>query len=329
MLATSLRRHAKKQPRTGWQTVATPIITPTQTYDHLVCQEPVVIYESGTWKMWYTGATFPTSPTGCLNYATCTSDPTVAGNWTKYASNPVIGSSGSGFAEGSCITKVASTYYAYWYDTNDGGNIKVATSTDGTTWGSSSTALSKTAAAWVTGWTNVFVWNEGGSTWKMLVEGPLSSGGAVIANLSYATSTDGLSWTAQGTGPVTGLVNTPGTSAGGGGAWLANGGAKINGRYQLWYHGSNVAGWSDIYHAYSTDAQTWTTTTPSKPELVPPSNGTAVTSSNLQQAADPCVVEVNGISYIFYSGVDNNTPTGSIYVATYPGPIADLVLWET
>lgn len=329
MLATSLRRHAKKLPRTGWLPAigTTPIITPTQTYDNDAVIEPSVLYESGTWKMWY-GGWHGVTNVECINYATCTGDPTVAGNWTKYAGNPVVGSSSSGLTGGPCVAKVGSTYYIYYFDAAGGGNIKVATSTDGISWGTASTALSKTAAAWVTGWTNVFVWNEGGTTWKMLVEGPPSAGGAVLANISYATSTDGLSWTPQGTGFVTGLVNSPGTEAGGGGPWLSGGGAKVNGRYQMWLHGSNVAAWSDIYHAYSTDAQNWTVTSPAKPEMVPPTNGTVTTSSTIQQAADPCVVEVNGTSYLFHSGVNNNPTSGNIYVATYPGPIADLVLWE-
>lgn len=321
MLAAAL--NAKRMPRTGWTPNPIPIITASATSDLHWVFEPTVIYEGGIWKLWYTAAN-SLNTISCFNYATCTGDPTVAANWTKYASNPVIGSTSSGFHEGGMFLKVGSTYYAYWYDTGGGGNIVVATSSDGITWGTSATALSTSAASWVGSWTNVFVWNEGGTAWKMLATGH-PSGGTSTVTISYATSTDGLSWTVVGTGPVSGLTSGPGASAGSGGPWIAANG-KINGRYQLWVHASNLAGWSAIYHASSADAQNWTLDA-TNAEVPAPSNGTVGTSSTIQQSADPCVVEVNDISYLFYTGADNVAPAASIYVATYPGAIKNLTLW--
>lgn len=274
---------------------------------------------AGLYKMWYTGGW--TNPG--LGYATCpiTSDPTVGANWTKYAGNPVLGQGGSGvagFASGNNVIKVGATYYSYYYDTLGGGNLKVSTSSDGIAWNTPTTAIAANSVAWVSGWANSFAWNEGGNTWKMLVEGRSVSAGNPWT-ISYATSTDGLSWTVQGSGPLTSLnIGGIGTYSG---PWLVNGGSKINGRYHLFFHaGTNDINYSNIYHAYSTDAQNWTVTG-------------AILYANLgafetQQVADPSVVENGGQTYLFYDGVNNNTSTSYINAAKYPGPIANLVLWK-
>lgn len=318
MLATSLLRDAKSYQRTSWTRAAgNPILSPAVTWEGAALEEPSILYESGTWKMWYTGGW----TSSAMGYATCTSDPTVAANWTKYASNPVLGQGGSsvaGFVSGNNVVKVGSTYYAYYYDANGGGNLKVSTSAAGIAWGTPTTAIASNAVAWMSGWANAFVWNEGGSTWKMLVEGK-STGTGTPWRIAYATSTDGLTWTVVGTGPLTSLVVSGGNQCGG--PWLANGGATINGRYQLFFHAGD-GNFTSIYHAYSSDAQNWTVI--ATPELI--QNGSAY---ELQQAADPSVVEVSGVSYLFYDGVDNAAPHGYINVATYPGTTANLVLWET
>lgn len=325
MLATKLLRDAKQRPRTTWKRAAgNPILSPGATWEgggSGFIQEPSVIYESGTWKLWYTGNITNTA----VGYATCTSDPTVAANWTKYASNPVLGQGGSsisGFASGINVVKVGSTYYAYYYDTAGGGNLKVSTSSDGIAWGTPSTALASGTPSWMPGgWANCFVWNEGGTTWKMLVEGSTHAGGGQPWAIAYATSTDGITWAVVGSGPLTSLAY--GGYTGYSGPWLANGGAKVNGRYQLWYHADNPgnSNFSSIVHAYSTDAQNWTIT-----GLELEANGSSI---ELQQVADPSVLEVAGITYLFYDGIDNTGGHGYINVATYPSSISDLVLWET
>jgi hypothetical protein len=103
---------------------------------------------------------------------------------------------------------------------------------------------------------------------------------------------------------------------------LANGGQKINGRYQLWFHAGD-GNFSDIYHAYSTDAQNWTV---SSTALLGWQHNTSTYEK--QQAADPAVVEVNGVTYLFYDGVDNDASAGYINVATFPGTVANAVLWD-
>jgi len=313
---------------TPWhRATGNPILSASAAWEAsgTVVQEPSVIYDSGTWKMWYTGGF--NSP--ALGYASCTGDPTVAGNWTKYVSNPILGQGTvvAGWVSGNNILKVGSTYYVFYYDASGGGNLKVSTSADGIAWATPTTAIEKGAVAWIPGgWANSFVWGSSGA-WKMLVEGSATVGGGPPWRISYATSSNSTpdsGWTVQGTNFLTSLVVDNGGASGV--PCLYNGGALINGRYQLWFHAGN-GNYTNIYHAYSTDAQNWTVT--SRPELA--QNGSTYET---QQVADPEIIEHdNGdgttTSYLFYDGINNGAPTGYINVATYPSTLANLVLWET
>ena len=310
---------------TGWQRSANnPILSPAVTWEGLAVEEPTVLIDAvgGKFRMYYDGTT-NLDNTGAwgMGVATCplTSDPAAPGNWTKYASNPVLGQGGSSYAgkvSGTNVVLVGSTYYCYFFDGSGASPLYVSTSSDGYVWGTPTVAIAAAAVAWMRGWANSFVWNEGGSTWKMLVEGRNAANTAWVTN--YATSTDGLSWTVQGSGPLTSLA--VGTNYGG--PWLANGGAKTNGRYHLWFHSGTGALFSDIFHAYSTDAQNWTVTATVELQH----NWSA---NEKEQVADPCIVEHGGVSYLFYSGVDNTGAHAYTLVATYPGAIASKVLWET
>lgn len=310
--------------RTGWTRASgNPILSPAATWEQTSVEEPNVIYESGTWKMWYTGGW--SNP--AVGYATCTSDPTVAANWTKYAGNPVLGQGGSsvaGWASGTSVQKFGSTYYAYYYTANGGGNCNCSTSTDGITWNTPTTILTAGTPAWCDKYAaDLYVWGSSGA-WKMLVAISGNASGGQPWQTAYATSsntTPDSGWTVQGTGPVTSLL-PPGvsTTASVYGSIDMAGGQQIRGNYHSWFHAGN-GNLSDIYHAYSSDGQTWTIT--GNIELA--HNGGTYEA---QQAADPAVVEVNGVTYMFYGGVNNGTSTGYINVATYPSTIADLSLWE-
>ena len=311
MSPVALLASGYRTSRTAFARASVPLISAGGGWE--TCpEEPCVLYEGGTWKMWYCAGW----ASAAMGYATCSGDPTVPGNWTKSGSNPVLGQGGSGYAgavTGVNVVHVGSTYYCYFYAIGGSTPLRVATSSDGVTWNTPTIAIAANAVGWMTGWANTYVWNEGGSTWKMLVEG-MSTGGAWVTN--YATSTDGLAWTVQGAGPVTTLAVSGQTNYGG--PWLAAGGAKVNGRYELWYH-AGTGNYSDIYHAYSTDAQTWTQT---GLEFV--HNGGTY---ELQQAADACVVEVAGKTYLFYDGVDNGTPASYINVAVLPMTVAEYCRW--
>jgi hypothetical protein len=169
-MGTALLRHAKKLPRTPWQRVSgNPILSASQAWEGTTCQEPNIIYESGTWKLWYTGSYLSCA----IGYATCTSDPTVPGNWTKYAGNPVLGQGGSsvaGFAAGTSVYKFGSTYYVYYYDALGGNNLKCSTSSDGIAWNTPTTLLTAGTPSWAKKYSgDVFVWGSSGA-WKILAE---------------------------------------------------------------------------------------------------------------------------------------------------------------
>lgn len=285
-----------------------PILSPTESWETTAVQEPNVFYENGTWKMWYTGAFMANA----MGYATCSGDPLLPGNWTKHPSNPVLGQGTvvAGWVAGPNVCKVASTYYAFYYDALGGGNLKVSTSTDGISWGTPATAISKSAVPWTSGWTNSFVWNEGGSNWKMLVEGRSTAAGTPWRT-AYATSPDGLAWTIRGSEALSSLIVSNGDQSGG--PWLANGGNLLNGYYQLWLH-VGVTPRSNIRRAISRDAQNWT--------FVSQELNANLGTYEAEQVADPSVLEVNGASYIFYSGVNNATSTSYISAASSPLPLA-------
>lgn len=325
MLAQALLRDAKQFPRTNWTRAAgNPVLSPSVAWESTAVEEPTVLYESGTWKMWYTGGW--TSPG--LGYATCTTDPTVAGNWTKYASNPVLGQGGSGvagFVAASTVRKFGSTYYCWYEDALGGGNLKCSTSSDGIVWNTPVTVLTAGTPSWCFKFTgDVEVWGTSGA-WKMLGTNSGSVGGGQPFQTYYATSsatTPDSGWTVQGTGPLTSLQPT-GVTGVYGSIELAYNGTLINGRYYAWYHVGN-GNFSDIVLAYSTDAQNWTIIT--SPQFQMQHNTGAYEA---QQVADPSVVEVNGVSYLLYDGVNNSSSTSYINVATYPGTLANKVLWET
>ena len=291
------------------------------TWEGVAIQEPNVLFESGTYKMWYTGGW----TSAAIGYATCTGDPTVGANWTKYAGNPVLGQGGSGvagYASGASVQKFGSTYYAYYYTANGGGDCKCATSSDGITWNTPVTIFTAGTPSWCKKFAaDLYVWGSSGA-WKMLGANSGNASGGQPWQTYYATSSnttpDG-GWTVQGTGPVTSLQPTGAADGVYGSVDLA-GATQINSLYHCWFH-AGIGSYSDIYHASSSDGQTWTIA----PRIDLAHNGSAY---ELQQVADPSVLEVSGTSYMFYSGVDNTTPNGYINVASYPGTLASLLTAE-
>jgi hypothetical protein len=291
------------------------ILSPVQTFETTACQEPFIIIEEGFWKMWYTGG-FATAATG---YATCpiTSDPTVSGNWTKHT-GPVFGGGGSGRAGQAVhhgIAHIGSIYYLWYADGSVGSDLRYATSTDGITWVDGGIAIAHNQVAWSTEWANPHAWQEDG-VWHMIVEGRAPTTMAWI--LARATSSDGLTWTIQGTGPLTDLrIHVDGAYSG---MWIPPA-LKRNGLYHGWYHAANVAASlpSDIYHATSPDLINWT--------LV--GSGPVLThigsAPEVDQVADPVVLEFKGKTYLFYDALDNPSSASVIRVATIDATLAQII----
>ncbi len=286
-----------------------PILEPADPWEQTSIQEPDVHYVGpGDWRMWAKGGWGTTG----LGYYTSADG--VA--WTPHGSNPVLGGGGSGFApeiSQPCIFKDGATFYCYF---NSGGDSdpntpRYATSADGIAWtvGGAGTYVTNPGA--ITQWGNRTVWKEG-SNWYMLQEA--RSGGRW--KIYYLTSANGTSWTiGNSSNPLTTLAVVAGGTYGGPTVAEVDGvlTPKIGSVYHLWYHATPLTGVdtpTNIYHSTSTDRITWTT-----PTLVLSRLGTG---DEMDQIADPSVVQVGSQSYLYYAGVNNTAETGVILLATSP-----------
>ena len=308
-----------------WTRVAEPLISPTQAWEGILVQEPDVHYESGTWKMWYTG----NGSAEAMGYATCTGDPTVPANWVKSVSNPVLGQGGSGVAGwvgGIHVHKLAGTYHCFYYDANGGGNLKRSTSVNGTTWTAPTTAIASGAVAGSHGWANSDVWYDG-TSWWLFVEASLNAAGGepwgcfLFKNTSI--SNDG-GWVVQNGGNPLSTLQVSGYPSGyGQGLSIAEIDGvdtfQIGAAYVLWCHASNNLV-SDIMHAYGV-APSFTTWTPASPFDLLHNGG----PFEVTQAADPNVLQVSGKSYLFFTGNDASVNRGYINLATYAGTLAQFL----
>lgn len=273
--------------------------------------EPNVIIEDGIFKMWYTAGWF----TPQLNYATSPDGIT----WTDYGSNPVLGNGGSGYA-GTFVAhdgfvKLDGVYYLYFAD-GSFGNLMRSTSLDGIVWTAPVLSIANNAYAWSVGWANNYVWREG-YTWYMILETRVTT--AQTWRLALFSSTDGLNWTVLSGTFLTSLE--PAGVGGASGPWMMTP-QKRNGVYHLWYHGTTTAATvpGKIFHATSTDLLNWTITNSGNPILSP----TGI-SPEIDQVADPCVVEWNNKTYLYFEGVDNGSALNKIEVLTWDGTIAQLL----
>lgn len=294
-------------PPTGasWtRSASNPVASPTVAWEQTSLQEPDIHQSGGSWKMWAKGGW----ATESIGYFT-SSDGL---SWTHYASNPVLGNGASlvaGNVAQPSIYLGGATYYLYF---NQGGDVdpntpRYATSSDGIAWtmGGSGSYITNPGA--ITQWGNRTVWKEG-SNWYMLQEARQSS----LWKLFYATSSDGLSWTlGNGSAALSSLQPTAGYNVGGPTFAEINGTLtpKQGAVYELWFHAGSGST-SDIYHATSTDRINWTV---NGPVLTHTGSGNEV-----DQVADPSVIQVGTASYLFYAGVNNAGQTGRILLATYP-----------
>jgi sucrose-6-phosphate hydrolase SacC (GH32 family) len=99
-----------------------------------------------------------------------------------------------------------------------------------------------------------------------------------------------------------------------GGPWLT----KIGETYHLWYHGSLIDNLpTQIYHATSDDLVTWRQS--SAAPILDRSQ-----SWEVDQVADPSLVEANGRTFLFYDGDDNVGRRAAINVAVADGNLSEL-----
>lgn len=283
-----------------------PIVIPDKSWEETAVYEPMVIYEDGMFKMWYgggwdnPGVSYATSLDGSI--------------WTKH-STPVIGQGGSsisGNAARISVTKVGSTYYGYYSNgVGSGADLKVVTSLNGIDWTFAATALSSNVIGGINGWANTTVWKEN-TTWYMLVEGHTTG---AIWQMYALSGTDGLAWTfLNSSNPLTTLQVAGGGMYGGAHMPVPT---KVGGLYHIFYHASPNSGVlpTNIYYATSPDLITWTITP--TPVLT-----RSQSHFEMDQVADPCVVEVRGKTYLFYDGDDNPAHFANIGLAIFDGTLS-------
>ena len=276
----------------------------SQSADELAIQEPSVIYEGGTWKMWYSyGYTHTNRHMG---YAT-SSDGI---NFSRYGSNPVV----SGYTR-AYVFKDGSTYVMFAIDETGGTGHHKLTSADGISWSNAGAiSLTGTAKSFESaGLANICVWIEG-STWHMIYE---ASNGTVYA-LGHATSVNnGMTWARDTNNPI---LSISGGSVSGPFLQI------VNGVYILWAHiALSGALPTDIVRYRSSDLASWTRD---------PANSYTISRVDMDdgvgtgagQEADLHLVEVNGVTYAYTTSCYNGgLATAGIRVFTTNKTIAQIV----
>jgi predicted GH43/DUF377 family glycosyl hydrolase len=202
-------------------------------WDENGARSSTVIYESGLYKMWYTGD-------DDIGYATSTDGK----NWTKYSGNPVLlrGLASSWDDDDVCypaVIKVGEIYHMFYTGiTGSTWRLGHAESTDGINWEkySSNPVVSGDTGEWdesgmsspVVSYINdkFYMWYCGATT-------------PTTARIGHAVSTDGTSWTKSENNPVIGY--------GIGGAWddQSLSPSEViykNGQYYIWFNGWGGAG---------------------------------------------------------------------------------------
>jgi predicted GH43/DUF377 family glycosyl hydrolase len=162
-------------------------------------RSPAVIYDGGTYKMWYTGR--DAAGKNRIGYATSPDGIT----WSKHAGNPVLDLDGPGAwdalrVQEPTVVKDAGGY-RMWYTGVDGGwnyAIGYATSSDGVVWtkhAGNPVLPGAPAPAWDYSVYAPSVIADG-AVFRMLYSACNLNGTA--CEIGHATATDGSAWTRQG-----------------------------------------------------------------------------------------------------------------------------------
>lgn len=247
--------------------------------------------QANIFKLWWSCGWF----VGGLCYA----ESTDGSKWVHYNNDtPIIRGVLHGF-----VLHSESTYY--YYGANVPGGYQAwdqYTSTDGIHWTLTHPGvLSVGDRPWDLSAGNIDVFKYG-STWYALFDAADSQH---VSRVGLATSPDGISWTKDPSNPV--IQNPRGAMCGGPEAHLVNG---------IWYAWLQCTSSSspnylptDIYRYHSTDLRHWLLDTPS-PALARETSDEGA-GDGVGQVADPSLVEVNGITYLFYDATATQTPSAS------------------
>jgi hypothetical protein len=222
--------------------ISNPVLTGTPgEWDEGSANEPSVIKDSSTLKMWYTHDNFE------IGYATSSDGIT----WTKSLSAPVLQPGTAGSWDESDVSDPfvikANGTYTMWYEASS--SIGCATSSDGIFWTkcAENPVLEPTPASWDEDRVSDAAVVFDGAIYHMWYRGFDFDGPPT--SIGYATSTSGITWTKYISNPV-----LSGTS----GEWddghLELGNVITNsGLYHMWYMANQQFG-----YATSTNGISWT-----------------------------------------------------------------------
>ena len=210
-----------------------PVMTRTRAWEARVICEPSVLYEGGTFNMWYMGCATSGGNDAALGYAASTDGL----NWTKAANNPVLQEPNEAVIR-TTVVKHRGVYYLFATDyqwNSAPGNLRRWTSTDGLNW-THKTIVLRPTQPWEDKIQNVGVTIDENGTWHMLytTNGPMG----------YARSTDGLTWIKHPDPVLSGFY--------GGDPYLT----KIRGTFYTW-HSQAHQGHLLIYCRKSNDMIHW------------------------------------------------------------------------
>lgn len=229
-------------------------------WDSVRVVDPVVITDSGLYKMWYTGEGLDGK--WRVGYATSTDRI----NWTKYAGNPVLDVGASGtwddeVARVDAVVKDGSTY-RMWYTGNGHQRIGYATSADGINWtkyAGNPVLDVGPSPSWDEGFVSFASVISDSGMYKMWYAGGGASGFGGIVRTGYATSTNGITWTKSISNPVLDVGPSAWDAT-----WVFDSHVISDGvSYKMWYSGleGQLCSGSEIFRiglATSTDSISWT-----------------------------------------------------------------------
>lgn len=328
------RSYMKGMEESGrWATNArSDAIVPSGTgWEQNLTIEPSVIVDSavGTpgYRMSYTG--IKTGTSNQIGIATSTDGVT----WTQYASNPVLGAGVGGEssnANGSWLVKSGSTYYLYYVDGYSGASLKVATSTDGVTYGGNTVLVAPLAQAWIKNSVSNMtgVYDSVNARWIFAFSNYDLSGGDGKTGFATGTALGG-AWTLWSGNPATSLEYVSGLYA------PRSLNFDASGNLHIWCHCSynnTTLVPTEVYHAVLSAANvnasnfnSWVKVTN---DPVFPLMGETFSGGAADQTADFVVLDlstqVNGY-YDYDRNVAGVGQQGNVGQVVFPGTLTNLL----
>jgi hypothetical protein len=214
-----------------------PVLRTGSTWDAGSVEQPWVIYDEGSYKMWFIGRTSRGDPPRSLGYALSPDGI----HWREFAGNPVFRAESSMYWP--VVFIVASLYVMYYNDETD--RTTVATSKDGIQWTMSSSPISipRSTIGWDSGAQLVSSVVKNGNVYVLSYYGARPEA-LSPSEIGFANSTDGTSWYPYEGNPVithgvTGEGNWDST------AFLPTT-VTVGDKYYVYYTGCQISGGCQI-----------------------------------------------------------------------------------